>query len=151
MAMPGRAERRYLQNVMRGDTQMAIDETVRSDVDNTTSSPSSPSFETTREHPKYIQTWPLTTDDLDGSADATTGDNSAKDTEDDAVRAPALVIPEAVKQWPAWMQRQWTETRRRHQWEITHPPTLASRIFTPASMLILSGLLIVALVGFGIG
>jgi FtsP/CotA-like multicopper oxidase with cupredoxin domain len=128
---------------------MAIDDTVYGQAGDGASSPSG---DPTQHGPTYIQTWPLTTEDLAGAGHAAVATADAPaDEEVEPVREPELVIPEAVKYWPAWMQRQWTETQRRRLWETRHPPTFASRIFTPASMFMLSALLIVALLSFGIG
>ena len=99
--------------------------------------------------PRMIQTWPLTTADLvDEPADeSTTGEGD----EDERLDDPELVIPAAVEQWPAWMQRQWRETQRRRMWASSHPSSRFTSFFTPAINILLGAIVIVALLAFGIG
>lgn len=129
---------------------MAIDEKAHIRTGNETATTSGSTTTTGDARPHFIQTWPLTTDEHVG--DAPSGE--AADKEDvgpqDSIREPELVIPDTVKEWPTWLQRQWRETQQRRLWATTHPPTLASRILTPAWMIALCALVLVALVGFGI-
>lgn len=125
---------------------MAIDEETRLEAIERRSADSD--AETTRA-PRIIQTWPLTTADLeDESADVATTD---ADDEDAAANDPELVIPAAVKQWPAWMQRQWRETQRRRVWASNHPAGRFTANLTPIVSLLLGAIVIVALLAFGIG
>lgn len=104
---------------------------------------------TSSQHPRIIQTWPLTTADLaDEPAEEAM---AAEGDEEERGNDPELVIPEAVKQWPAWMQRQWRETQRRRVWASTHPASRFTSFFTPAINILLGAIVIVALLAFGIG
>lgn len=130
---------------------MAIDEKVHIGTDNTAASASERAEPAGESRPRFIQTWPLTTDDLANETPAHEGAHPGDGGEDERGHEPEIVIPAAVKQWPVWLQRQWRETQRRRLWATTHPPTVAGRIFTPLGTIVLSALLIVALLGFGIG
>ena len=104
--------------------------------------------------PRIIQTWPLTAADLDEPAERQLETDARAEGEDDTDEArdtPALVIPDAVKQWPAWMQRQWRETQKRRLWASAHPTSRFAGFFTPVVTTLLVAIVVVALLGFGIG
>src|SRR5579859_7761154 len=130
---------------------MAIDKNARIDIGENTGATATTTIASAAtadvQRPSYIQTWPLTTADLTDGAPAgpTTEQQAGVEGE------PEIVIPAVVKQWPVWMQRQWRQTQERRLWETTHKPRLVTRIFTPLGTLALCGMLIVALLGFGIG
>lgn len=133
---------------------MAIDEKAQIKASHATGTPALSPAGGTSQQPHYIQTWPLTTADLHNAkatdtADDDTASASGEDAED--IPEPQLVIPEAVKQWPVWLQRQWRQSQQQRLRAVSRPPTLAGRIFTPMSTIVLVSLLIVALLGFGIG
>ena len=62
----------------------------------------------------------------------------------------ADLLPPTVEQWPGWLQRQWITAQRRRAWQAAHPSS-ARRLFSPAGILVLSLILVVALGSFGLG
>ncbi|HLZ20845.1 MAG TPA: multicopper oxidase domain-containing protein [Ktedonobacterales bacterium] len=134
---------------------MAIDKNARIDIGENTGATATTTIASAAtadvQRPSYIQTWPLTTADLTDGAPAGPTTEQQAGVEGKPGREPEIVIPAVVKQWPVWMQRQWRQTQERRLWETTHKPRLVTRIFTPLGTLALCGMLIVALLGFGIG
>ena len=62
----------------------------------------------------------------------------------------ADLLPPTVEQWPGWLQRQWITAQRRRAWQAAHPSS-ARRLFSPAGILVLSLILVIALGSFGLG
>lgn len=62
----------------------------------------------------------------------------------------ADLLPPIVEQWPGWLQRQWITAQRRRAWQVAHPSS-ARRLFSPAGILVLSLILVIALGSFGLG
>ena len=88
-----------------------------------------------------VFTWPATEDELDAMQ---------RELESGAPATAESMIPAAVREWPDWLQRQWLSDRRQRA-RRSHPQTLASRLFSPAALLVATALILTAFGAFGIG
>lgn len=125
---------------------MSIDEKV---VTATASAPSEPvakpaaSMSATLPYtPHSIATWPASADELD---------ELERQARASGALQQAAQVPLAVQQWPSWLQMDWIASQRRRAWSIAHPPTLARRLFSPGSVLVIAAVLVASLLGLGIG
>lgn len=94
-----------------------------------------------------VATWPPAEDELD----ALEHDLKQQPTQEKPLTQATGSAPAAVQQWPEWLQKQWIASQRRRAWQIEHPPTLSRRIFSPGGVLVLSLVVILAVVTFGLG
>ncbi len=56
-----------------------------------------------------------------------------------------------VEEWPDWLQKQWIASQRRRAWQIEHPSTVRSRLFSPSGVLMIAVVAVMILVTVGVG
>jgi manganese oxidase len=90
----------------------------------------------------FIRTWPPSEEELDQlESDLKSGRHAA----------PTGQTTTHVEEWPDWLQKQWIASQRRRAWQIEHPSTARTRLFSPSGILMLAVFAVMILVTLGVG
>ncbi|HEU4784269.1 MAG TPA: multicopper oxidase domain-containing protein [Ktedonobacterales bacterium] len=91
---------------------------------------------------QFIQTWLPSEEELDQlESDLKVGKHVA----------PIGHTSSHVEEWPDWLQKQWIASQRRRAWQIEHPSTARSRLFSPSGVLMIAVVAVMILVTIGVG
>lgn len=100
------------------------------------------SQDTSPEASQFIRTWPPSEEELDQlESDLKTGKPAA----------PASHTSSHVEEWPDWLQKQWIASQRRRAWQIEHPSTARSHLFSPSGLLMIAVVAVLILGSLGVG
>ena len=91
---------------------------------------------------QFIRTWPPSEDELNQlESDLKTGQSAMQNNQTSS----------HVEEWPEWLQKQWIASQRRRAWQVEHPSTVRSRLFSPSGILMIAVVAIMILVTVGVG